>query len=116
MILVFHFLCLSNIGREKVFPNVLDRLLKHLFIKRAKFAFFEWGKSTFFVENERFIQVLILRKIHRRSLRKQAFLDNKSMDLGTPQNWHLFKLKCLVHDFGFSFFVFIKHRSRKSVS
>ena len=27
-----------------------------------------------------------------RSLRKQAFLDNRNIDLGKPQNWHLVKV------------------------
>ena len=50
---------------------------------------------------------------------KQAFLDNINMDLNRRQNSHF--AKEIVHDFGqkgevFSSFVFIKNRSRKSVS
>ena len=51
-------------------------------------------------------------------VKKQAFLDNRNMDLRKPQNC-LFA-KGLVHDFGqkvevFSSSVFIKNKSRKSV-
>ena len=51
-------------------------------------------------------------------VRKQAFLDNINMDL-KKRKIDIFA-KGIVHDFGqkvevFSFFVFIKNRSRKSV-
>ena len=41
----------------------LSRLLKHVFIKSPKFAFFECSKSTFFVKSLRFIKLLVLCKI-----------------------------------------------------
>ena len=51
-------------------------------------------------------------------IRKQAFLDNINMDL-KKRKIDIFA-KGIVHDFGqkvevFSFFVFIKNRSRESV-
>ena len=74
------------------------------------------------VKNLKFCERFVLCKIHPEKVfgdvvvRKQAFLDNINMDLQRRQNWHF----CKVHDFGqkvegFSFFVFIKNRSRKSL-
>ena len=74
------------------------------------------------VETLKFFERFVLCKIHPEKVfgdvlvSKQAFIDNINMDLKTRQNWHF----CKVHDFGqkvegFSFFVFIKNRSRKSL-
>ena len=75
------------------------------------------------VKNLKFCERFLLCKIHPEKIfgdvlvGKHAFLDNINMDLKTRKNWHF----CNVHVFGqkvevFSSFVFIKNRSRKSVS
>ena len=77
------------------------------------------------VENWKFCERFVLCKIHPEKVfgdvlvRKQAFLDNINRDLKRRENWNF--AKGIVHDFGqkvevFSSFVFIKNRSRKSVS
>ena len=80
-----------------------------------------------FVKNWKFCERFVLFKIHPEKVfgdvlvRKQAFLDNINTDLKRRENWHFCKGVPIVHDFGqkvevFSCFVFIKNKSRKSVS
>ena len=77
------------------------------------------------VKNWKFFERFVLCKINPEKVfgdvfvRKQAFLDNVNMDLKRRQNSPF--AKRIVHDFCekvevFSWFVFIKNRSRKSVS
>ena len=76
------------------------------------------------VKNLKFCKRFVLRQINREKvfgdvlLRKQAILDNINMDLKKGKIGIF--AKRIVHDFGqkvegFSSFVFIKNRSRKSV-
>ena len=78
------------------------------------------------VKNLKYCERFVLCKIHPEKVcgdvlvRKQAFLDNINMDKKKRGKIGIFA-KGIVHDFGqkvevFSSFVFIKNRSRKSVS
>ena len=77
------------------------------------------------VKNLKFCKRFVLCEIHREKvfgdvlLRKQAFLDSINMDFKKKKKIGIFA-QGIVHDFRqkfevFSFFVFIKNRSRKSV-
>ena len=74
------------------------------------------------VKNLKFCEPFVLCKIQTEKVfgddlvRKQAFLDNISMDLKRSQNWHFCPMILVKKLKFFLSFVFINNRPRKSVS